>query len=53
MIPFLLATVFNCTEAQDLIQSVKQSRVEEKQEVINVIKLNTTTGCYEGSEHNS
>ena len=53
MIPLLLATVFNCTEAEDLIQSVKQSRVEEKQEVIDVIKLNTKLGCYEGSERNS
>tara|TARA_B100000427_G_scaffold213253_1_gene177857 strand:+ start:632 stop:793 length:162 start_codon:yes stop_codon:yes gene_type:complete len=52
MIELLLAVAFNCSEADDLIESVNKSRVEEKEDIITVIKLNTEPGCYEGSERN-
>jgi len=53
MIVFLLATTLTCSEAQDVIERVNESRVQQKEELIEVIKLTTKPGCYEGSEHNS
>ncbi len=53
MIELLLTTALTCSEAQEVIDSVNKSRVEEKIDLIEVIKTNTESGCYEGSEHNS
>ena len=57
MIEFLLATVIGCSEAEDLILKVNKSgsvySSEVKKDIIKIIKTNTETGCYEGSEHNS
>ena len=53
MIVFLLATTLTCSEAQHVIERVNESRVQQKEELIEVIKLTTKPGCYEGSEHNS
>ena len=53
MVELLLATALTCTEAQDLLSKIQKSQVVEKEELIEVIKLNTEPGCYEGSERNS
>ena len=57
MIEILLATVIGCSEAEDLILKVNKSgsvySSEVKKDIIKIIKTNTETGCYEGSERNS
>ena len=55
MIEFLLATALECEGSRDLIERVMKSQdsMVDKHELIEVIKLNTEEGCYEGSERNS
>ena len=55
MIEILLATALECEGSRELIQKVMKSPepLIDKHELIEVIKLNTELGCYEGSEHNS
>ena len=55
MISFLLATALNCEDSQKLVEKIMQSKqsVVDKHELIEVLKINTELGCYEGSEHNS
>ena len=53
MIDLLLASALSCSDSQHLIESLNKSRMEEKADLIEVIKTNTEPGCYEGSEHNS
>ena len=55
MIELLLATALECEGSRELIQKVMKSPepLIDKHELIDVIKLNTVLGCYEGSEHNS
>ena len=53
MIELILATALTCSEAEDLIDSVNRSRVAEKEDVIQVIKINSSPECYERSEHDS
>ena len=55
MLAFLLATVarLTCVEAQDLIDNINKSRVSNREEIIEVVKLNTEPKCYERSESNS
>ncbi len=55
MIEILLATALECEGSRELIQKVMKSRepLIDKHELIEVIRLNTEPGCYEGSEHNS
>ena len=53
MIEILLATAFDCEGSQELIENLNKSRMEEKADLIEVIKTNTEPGCYEGSERNS
>ena len=55
MIEILLATALECEGSRELIQKVMKSQESliDKHELIEVIKLNTELGCYEGSEHNS
>ena len=54
MIPLLFALAnFNCVEAQELIDSVNISRTEGKGELIQIIKDNTDSKCYERPELNS
>ena len=52
---FLLATALNCSESKEVIQKIMASgqTIVDKHELIEVIKVNTEHGCYEGSEHNS
>jgi len=42
----------NCRDAEDLINNVNASRVEYKQEVIEVIKSNSEPQCFTGGEPN-
>ena len=55
MIELLLATALTCHESQEVIDSLRQYQTlsEYREELIEVIKVNTKAGCYEGSEHNS
>ena len=53
MIDLLLASALSCSDSQDLIENLNKSRMEEKADLIEVIKTNTEPGCYEGSERNS
>ena len=54
MIEILLAsTLLTCESSQEIVDSITRSRPEHKEELIEVIKLNTDPGCYEGSERNS
>ena len=53
MIELLLATALSCSDSQDLIENLNKSRMEEKADLIEVIKTNTEPGCYEGAERNS
>ena len=55
MVEFLLATALDCEGSQELIEKIMKSQEStiDKHELIEVIKLNTELGCYEGSEHNS
>ena len=53
MIELLLASLLTCTEAEELIEDLNNNRMENKEELIQVIKENSTSGCYEGSERNS
>jgi len=53
MIELMLASLLSCSESKELVDSVNQSRVDEKHDLIYVIKLNTKPGCYERPEHNS
>lgn len=46
MIEFLLASTINCSEAERLISNVMKSKVPDKEEVIEVIKVNTQPECY-------
>jgi len=53
MIEILLATALNCSEAKELIDKVNVSQGVDRDAIIEVIKVNTKEGCYEGSESNS
>ena len=53
MIEFVLAAALTCADADSFISKIQKSQVVEKEELIEVIKLNTEPGCYEGSERNS
>ena len=52
MIEFLLATALDCEGSQKLVEKVMRSQepLINKHELIEVIKVNTELGCYEGSE---
>ena len=47
MIPFLLATELTCSEAQGLIDTLNESKMKEKNVLIEVIKQGTEASCYE------
>ena len=55
MIEILLATALDCEGSQELIEKIMKSQQStlHKHELIEVIRLNTEPGCYEGSEPNS
>ena len=53
--PSQIATALNCEDSQKLVEKIMQSKQStlDKHELIEVLKTNTTLGCYEGSEHDS
>ena len=54
MIETLLAfELLTCDSSQELIDRVHKSRVDNKEELIEVIKTNTEPTCYERPERNS
>ena len=55
MMDLILATILSCSESKELVEDImgSQQSVMDKHELIEVIKVNTKSGCYEGSEHNS
>ena len=52
MLELVVATLMSCGEAQDLINNVNKTRVEYKQELIEVIKSNSEPQCFSGGELN-
>ena len=52
MFELLLATALDCEGSQKLVEKVMKSQepIIDKHELIEVIKVNTEPGCYEGSE---
>ena len=52
MLELVVATLMSCNEAQDLIDNVNKTRVEHKQELIEVIKSNSVYQCFSGGELN-
>jgi len=55
MMDLILATILSCSESKELVEDImgSQQSVIDKHELIEVIKVNTKSGCYEGSELNS
>ena len=53
MIEFLLTTALARDGSQELIERINKSRAPNKEELIEIIKLNTEPKCYERSELNS
>ena len=53
MIEFLLTTALDCDGSKELIERINKSRAPNKEELIEIIKLNTEPKCYERSELNS
>ena len=51
----LIAAAFICEDSKELVETIMKSQESTlaKEELIEVIKLNTKPGCYEGSERNS
>ena len=52
ILELVVATIMSCNEAQDLIDNVNKTRVEHKQELIEVIKSNSESQCFSGGELN-
>ena len=52
MLELVVATLMSCGEAQALIDTVNKSRVEYKQELVEVIKSNSKSQCFSGGELN-
>ena len=53
MIPLLLATSLSCTDAQEIIQSIKRQRDisdEDKVELVEVVKVNSDKGCWDAND---
>ena len=53
MLPFLLASALTCSGAQYLIEDVQKDKYlpqEEKEDVIDIIKLNTEKGCWDAND---
>ena len=53
MIELLLTTALACDGSQELIERINKSRAPNKEELIEVVKLNTEPTCYERPELNS
>ena len=52
MIELLLATALDCEGSQKLVDNIMKSNQStiDKHELIEIIKVNTEPGCYEGSK---
>ncbi len=52
MMELLIAAALSCGDSKEVIESIMKSQQStlSKHELIEVIKLNTESGCYEGSE---
>ena len=53
MIELLLTTALACDGSQELIELINKSRAPNKEELIEIVKLNTEPTCYERPELNS
>tara|TARA_B100000287_G_scaffold75193_1_gene67078 strand:- start:397 stop:558 length:162 start_codon:yes stop_codon:yes gene_type:complete len=53
MIEILLTATLTCDGSQELIERINKSRVDNKADLIEVVKMNTESTCYERPEHNS
>ena len=52
MLPFLLASVLSCSEAQSLIENANKSDLpqEDKVGLVEVIQTNTKAGCWDAND---
>tara|TARA_B100000686_G_scaffold349900_1_gene444376 strand:+ start:3652 stop:3804 length:153 start_codon:yes stop_codon:yes gene_type:complete len=50
MIPILLATALSCEDAQDIIDNINKSKVSEKAELVEVIKINSPKECWDAND---
>ena len=50
MIPILLATALSCEDAQDIIDNINKSRVSDKEELVEVIKINSKQECWDAND---
>ncbi len=55
MFELIAAAALTCGDSKEIVESIMKSQQStmSKHELIEVIKLNTEPGCYEGSERNS
>ncbi len=55
MIELIAAAAFACEDSKEVVESIMKSQESTliKNELIEVIKTNTKSECYEGSESNS
>ena len=54
MIEILLAySLLTCESSQEIVDDIIKARPVHKEELIEVIKVNTEPTCYERAEHNS
>ena len=52
MLPFLLASVLSCSQAQSLIDNANESNLpqEDKVGLVEVIQTNTEAGCWDAND---
>ena len=50
MIPILLATALSCEDAQDIIDNINKSRVSDKSELVEIIKVNSKQECWDAND---
>ena len=53
MIDLFLVTALSCSESQKIMENLRASRMENRDEIIEVLKTNTEEGCYERSKHDT
>ena len=49
----LVSSLFTCESSQEIVDNIIKSNPAHKEELIEVIKLNTESECYERPEHDT
>ena len=52
MVELILATIISCSESKKIVQNIMESKetVLQKHELIETIRTNTESGCYEEND---